>query len=110
MVDDTGMVCGVGDAADGGASPSLPPTAFRPDKSWIACPFVGGEGFKETTEEHVDPNFKKAPETNPKFEEAAVADPIFEKAAEKKITRADWNAKGPPYIPQRYAELDAILA
>ena len=35
---------------------------------------------------------------------------FFEKRAEKKITRSDWSAVGPPYTPQRYAELDAILA
>ena len=35
---------------------------------------------------------------------------FFEKCAEKKITRSDWNSNGPPYIPQRYAELDAIIA
>ena len=28
----------------------------------------------------------------------------------KKVTRADWSATGPPYIPTRYAEIDAVLA
>ena len=35
---------------------------------------------------------------------------FFEKTAEKKITRSDWSATGPPYIPQRYAELDFFIA
>ena len=28
----------------------------------------------------------------------------------KKITRADWQAEGWPYIPTRYAEIDAVIA
>ena len=35
---------------------------------------------------------------------------FFEKCDEKKVTRSDWSAEGPPFSPQRYAELDAIIA
>ena len=34
---------------------------------------------------------------------------FFEKADHQKVTRADWNATGPPYSPDRYAEIDGIL-
>ena len=34
---------------------------------------------------------------------------FFEKPDEKKVTRSDWNAKGAPYTPDRYAEIDHIL-
>lgn len=34
---------------------------------------------------------------------------FFEKSAEKKMTRADWQAEGPPDTPFRYAEIDVIL-
>ena len=34
----------------------------------------------------------------------------FQKADTKKITRADWQAVGPPYIPTRYAEIDAVIS
>ena len=34
----------------------------------------------------------------------------FQKPDTKKITRADWQAEGPPYIPTRYAEIDAVLS
>ena len=35
---------------------------------------------------------------------------FFEKCDEEKVTRSDWQATGPPYIPTRYAEIDAIIA
>lgn len=35
---------------------------------------------------------------------------FFEKPDDKKIARSDWSAEGPPYIPTRYAELDAVIA
>ena len=34
----------------------------------------------------------------------------MKKSAEKKMTRADWQAEGPPDTPFRYAEIDVILA
>ena len=34
----------------------------------------------------------------------------FEKPDTKKITRTDWLNVGPPYTPNRYAELDAVLS
>ena len=34
----------------------------------------------------------------------------FQKPETKKITRADWQAEGPTYIPTRYAEIDAALS
>ena len=34
----------------------------------------------------------------------------FQKPDTKKITRSDWQAVGPPYIPTRYAEIDAVLS
>ena len=35
---------------------------------------------------------------------------FFEKCDEKKTTTSDWQAEGPPYIPTRYAELDAVIS
>ena len=35
---------------------------------------------------------------------------VFQKDDIKKVTRADWQATGPPYSLNRYAEIDAILA
>ena len=34
----------------------------------------------------------------------------FQKSENKKVTRADWSATRPPYVPTRYAEIDAVLA
>lgn len=34
----------------------------------------------------------------------------FEKASNKKVTRADWGNEGEPYSPERYAEIDMVLA
>ena len=34
----------------------------------------------------------------------------FQKPYTMNITRADWQAEGPPYIPTRYAELDAVIS
>ena len=35
--------------------------------------------------------------------------PGFEKPPEKKITRADWQATGPPYTPARDVEIDIVI-
>ena len=34
----------------------------------------------------------------------------FQKPDVKEITRSDWQAEGQPYIPTRYAEIDAVIA
>ena len=34
----------------------------------------------------------------------------FKEKPEKKLTRADWQAVGPPYIPSRYAEVDMVMS
>ena len=34
----------------------------------------------------------------------------FQKTPEKKLSRADWQAVGPPYIPSRRAEIDVVMS
>ena len=44
-----------------------------------------------------------------KTTEHVYANTFFQKPDHKKVTRADWNNKGHPYTPDRYAEIDAVM-